>query len=170
MSTFNPLIIIRFYRTLIGANLGRQQGTDLGSFTSIQTIDLSNNHIGGSIPTNLPVTLLTFFLSDNHFTGGIPSSLSSLSQLQAISLNDNQITRDIPDAFQGLTGLRFIQKQFEWAAANFTGEFVISDHPNNQLSGALDVLQDLPLRDLNVENNLFNGPIPDKLLSISNFK
>ncbi|GMP67113.1 hypothetical protein CsSME_00027211 [Camellia sinensis var. sinensis] len=100
-NTNNSVISI----TLIGANLGGQLGNDLGSFTSIQTIDLSNNHIGGSIPTNLPVTLLTFFLSDNHFTGSIPSSLSSLSQLQAMSLNDNQITGDIPDAFQGLTGL-----------------------------------------------------------------
>ncbi|GMP80263.1 hypothetical protein CsSME_00035429 [Camellia sinensis var. sinensis] len=86
-NTNNSIISI----TLIGANLGRQQGTDLGySNFSIHVAfnmccvplfcgrDLSNNHIGGSIPTNLPVTLLTFFLSDNHFTGGIPSSLSSL--------------------------------------------------------------------------------------------
>jgi hypothetical protein len=40
---------------------------------------------------------------------------------------------------------------------------------NNQLSGTLDVLQGLPLQDLNIENNLFSGPIPDKLLSIPKF-
>ncbi|KAK1325160.1 Protein STRUBBELIG-RECEPTOR FAMILY 1 [Acorus calamus] len=40
---------------------------------------------------------------------------------------------------------------------------------NNQLSGLLDVLQDLPLQDLDIENNLFSGPVPTKLLSIPNF-
>uniref|UniRef100_A0A0A9CNJ6 Uncharacterized protein n=1 Tax=Arundo donax TaxID=35708 RepID=A0A0A9CNJ6_ARUDO len=41
---------------------------------------------------------------------------------------------------------------------------------DNQLSGTLNVLQDLPLKDLNVENNLFSGPVPPKLLNIPNFK
>lgn len=46
---------------LNGANLGGQLGDSLGSFASIRTIDLSNNRIGGSIPSNLPVTMQTFF-------------------------------------------------------------------------------------------------------------
>uniref|UniRef100_A0A453NK96 Leucine-rich repeat-containing N-terminal plant-type domain-containing protein n=2 Tax=Aegilops tauschii subsp. strangulata TaxID=200361 RepID=A0A453NK96_AEGTS len=41
---------------------------------------------------------------------------------------------------------------------------------DNQLSGTLDVLQGLPLGDLNIENNLFSGPIPPKLLNIPNLK
>lgn len=42
---------------LNAANLGGELGDKLGSFSSLKTIDLSNNHIGGSIPSNLPVTL-----------------------------------------------------------------------------------------------------------------
>ncbi|MCD7462211.1 hypothetical protein HAX54_048007 [Datura stramonium] len=114
-----------------------------------------NSHIGGSIPSNLPVTLQNIFLSANVFpAGSIPTSLSSLSQLSAMSLNGNHLTGEIPDSFQGLTTLVNLDLHLQ----------------NNQLSGTLDVLQDLPLADLNVENNLFSGPIPQKLFSIPNFK
>lgn len=39
------------------ANLGGQLGDQLGKFSSIVTIDFSNNFIGGVIPENLPLTL-----------------------------------------------------------------------------------------------------------------
>lgn len=42
---------------LNGANLGGTLGDNLASFASIRTIDLSNNHIGGNIPSNLPITM-----------------------------------------------------------------------------------------------------------------
>ncbi|XP_076912572.1 protein STRUBBELIG-RECEPTOR FAMILY 3-like isoform X1 [Bidens hawaiensis] len=41
---------------------------------------------------------------------------------------------------------------------------------DNFLTGVLDVLQDLPLVDLDIENNLFSGPIPPKLLNIPDFR
>lgn len=44
---------------LIGANLGGNLGDNLGSFKSIKSIDLSNNRIGGSIPSSLPASLQT---------------------------------------------------------------------------------------------------------------
>jgi hypothetical protein len=43
--------------TLNAANLGGQLGNTLGNFTSLITLDLSNNNIGGTIPDNLPITL-----------------------------------------------------------------------------------------------------------------
>nr|GMD31074.1 protein STRUBBELIG-RECEPTOR FAMILY 3-like [Ipomoea batatas] len=100
--------------TINSANLGGELGGKLGAFSSIKTInkdqmfygsDLSNNHIGGAIPSNLPVTLQSLFLSANEFTGSIPDSLSSVSQLSAISLNDNNLAGEIPDSFQGLVHL-----------------------------------------------------------------
>ncbi|MQM03535.1 hypothetical protein Taro_036316 [Colocasia esculenta] len=141
-----------FDRILNGANLGGELGDKLENFSSIITIDLSNNHIGGSIPENLPITMQRFFLSDNAFTGSIPDSLSQLTSLTAMSLNNNMLIGALPDAFQSLTGLINLHIQ------------------KNQLSGTLDVLQDLPLKDLNVENNLFSGPVPTKLYSIPNFR
>ncbi|KAJ6796875.1 protein STRUBBELIG-RECEPTOR FAMILY 3-like isoform X1 [Iris pallida] len=162
--------------TINAANLGGQLGDGLGNFTSIVTIDLSNNNIGGSIPENLPLTLRTFFLAANQFTGSIPSTLSQLIFLSDMSLNENHLSGDLPDVFQSLSGLI----NLDLSANNFSGQLPPSMEglsslttlrlQNNQLSGILDVLQDLPLRDLNVENNLFSGPVPEKLLGIQNFK
>ncbi|PQM39107.1 hypothetical protein Pyn_23354 [Prunus yedoensis var. nudiflora] len=169
----NDSVILKI--VLNGANLGGQLGENLGMFASIQAIDLSNNHIGGSIPSNLPVSLRNFFLSANQFTGSIPDSLASLAELTDMSLNNNLLTGEIPDSFQSITGLI----NLDLSSNNLSGQLPPSlkslvslttlHLQNNQLSGTLDVLQDLPLSDLNIENNLFAGPIPEKLLSIPNF-
>ncbi|KAG2330771.1 hypothetical protein Bca4012_019655 [Brassica carinata] len=161
--------------TVNAANLEGELGDNLSKFTSIRGIDFSNNRIGGYIPTNLPVTLQHFFLSANQFTGSIPESLGTLSSLSDMSLNDNQLSGELPDVFQNLAGLI----NLDISANNLSGTLPPSVQSlsalttlhvqNNQLSGTLDVLQDLPLQDLNIENNLFSGPIPEKLLSIPRF-
>ncbi|CAH9116544.1 unnamed protein product, partial [Cuscuta europaea] len=157
-----------------GANLGGELGTELGSFSSIKIIDLSNNHIGGAIPSKLPLTLEKLFLSDNNFTGNIPDSLSSLHNLSAMSLNNNHLSGKIPDSFEGLVHL----VNLDLFSNNLSGRLppslgnlsLVTLHlQNNQLSGTLDVIQDLPLTELNIENNQFSGPIPQKLLAIPNF-
>ncbi|XP_068649885.1 protein STRUBBELIG-RECEPTOR FAMILY 3-like isoform X4 [Aristolochia californica] len=161
---------------LPAANLGGQLGDKLNNFSSLIKLDLSNNHIGGSIPSNLPATVQQFYLSANQFTGSIPSSLSALSLLTALSLNNNLLTGELPDSFQALTSLTNLNLAFN----NLTGGLPPSlrscsslttlDIQNNQLTGSLDVLQDLPLQELNIENNFFSGPVPVKLYSIPNFK
>ncbi|KAF8669278.1 hypothetical protein HU200_051612 [Digitaria exilis] len=161
---------------LSGANLGGQLGNTLGNFTSLITLDLSNNNIGGTIPDGLPVTMQKFYLSANQLSGSLPSTLSSLTLLTSMSLNNNQLSGDIPDVFLALTGLA----NLDFSSNNLTGQLppsmgnltaLTSLHiQNNQLTGTLDVLQDLPFQDLNVENNLFSGPVPVKLLNLPNFK
>ncbi|KAE7995608.1 hypothetical protein FH972_000384 [Carpinus fangiana] len=161
---------------LSAVNLGGVLGDSLGSFGSILAIDLSNNHIGGTIPSILPLTIRNFSLSNNKFIGSIPDSLSSSGQLMELSLNNNLLTGGIPDAFQHLTGLM----NLDLSGNNLSGQLppslgnlsaLTSLHlQNNQLSGTLDVLQSLLLQDLNIENNLFSGPIPATLLRIPNFR
>ncbi|KAG8080098.1 hypothetical protein GUJ93_ZPchr0007g3566 [Zizania palustris] len=162
--------------TLPGANLGGQLGNTLWNFTSLITLELSNNNIGGTIPDNLPVTLQRFFLSGNQLSGSIPSTLSTLTLLTSMSLNNNRLVGEIPDAFSTLTGLA----NLDFSSNNLTGPLppsmgnltaLTSLHiQNNQMTGLLNVLQDLPLQDLNIENNLFSGPVPVKLLNMPNFK
>lgn len=161
---------------LNGANLGGELSGNLDLFTSLIQMDLSNNHIGGSIPSNLPPTIMQLFLSDNQFSGSIPVNLSSFTQLSAVSLNNNHLTGGIPDAFQQLTSLinmdlssNSLSGQLPPSMGNLLALTTLHLQ-NNQISGVLDVLQDLPLNELNIENNLFSGPIPAKLLSIPNFR
>ncbi|XP_066391025.1 protein STRUBBELIG-RECEPTOR FAMILY 3-like isoform X4 [Miscanthus floridulus] len=161
---------------LSGANLGGQLGNTLGNFTSLITLDLSNNNIGGTIPDGLPLTMQRFFLSANQLSGSLPSTLSSLTFLTSMSLNSNHLTGAIPDVFSALTGLA----NLDFSDNNLTGPLppsmgnltaLTSLHiQNNQISGTLNVLQDLPFQDLNIENNLFSGPVPVKLSNLPNFK
>lgn len=160
--------------SLVSANLGGELGTNLDSFTSIISIDLSDNHIGGTIPANLPPTMKTFSLSANQFTGSLPD-FSSLSQLTDLSLKNNHLTGDLPDGFEQLMGLI----NLDLSGNNLTGPLPPSmgnlsslttlNLQDNNFTGTLDVLQNLPLSNLNIANNQFSGPIPPKLLSIPNF-
>ncbi|TVU01638.1 hypothetical protein EJB05_52911, partial [Eragrostis curvula] len=162
--------------TLSFANLGGQLSNTLANFTSLITLDLSNTNIGGTIPDGLPVTMQKLFLSGNQLSGSIPSTLSTLTQLTTVSLDNNHLVGEIPDVFAALTGVA----NLDFSSNNLTGPLppsmgnltaLTSLHiQNNQISGILDVLQDLPLQDLNIENNLFSGPVPAKLLNLSNFK
>lgn len=158
------------------SNLGGELSEGIGSFASIIQIDLSDNHIGGGIPSNLPVTLKTLSLSGNQLTGSIPDNISLLGQLLDLSLNNNHLNGVIPDAFLQLKTLI----NMDLSGNSLSGQLPPSMGSlsslttlllqNNQLSGILDVLQDLALTDLNIENNLFSGPIPSKLLSIPTFR
>ncbi|KAG4978415.1 hypothetical protein JHK84_038104 [Glycine max] len=68
-------------------------------------IVLNNNHIGGNIPSSLPVTLQHFFLSDNQFTGSIPASLSTLTELTDIDLSNNNLSGELPPSMENLSAL-----------------------------------------------------------------
>ncbi|GFY91834.1 STRUBBELIG-receptor family 3 [Actinidia rufa] len=86
-------------------NLGGQLNDDLGQFTSIIQIDMSNNHIGGSIPSNLPVTIRSLFLAGNQFTGSIPDTLLTLGQLSDLDLSGNSLSGQLPPSMWNLSSL-----------------------------------------------------------------
>ncbi|KAK8594537.1 hypothetical protein V6N13_015459 [Hibiscus sabdariffa] len=161
---------------LSGLNLGGVLDEGIGGFESIIVMDLSHNQIGGSIPSNIPLTIRNLFLSGNQFNGSIPATLSALTQVTELFLDDNHLSGVIPDSFQQLA----ILVNLDLSGNNLSGQLPPSfgnlsslttlHLQNNKISGVLDVLQDLPLADLNVENNILSGPIPPKLLNIPNFR
>lgn len=161
---------------LPGLNIGGQLGYSLVNFTALITLDLTNNHIGDVVPFQLPPHLQRLFLSGNQLTGSLPYSLSTLTLLSDLILNNNQLTGAIPDIFLGLTGL----VNLDFSSNNFSGPLPASMSDltslsslhlqNNMLSGTVNNLADLHLTDLNIENNLFTGWVPPKLLTITNFK
>ncbi|XP_057433160.1 protein STRUBBELIG-RECEPTOR FAMILY 3-like isoform X2 [Lotus japonicus] len=134
-----------------GMNLGGELGTNL-DFPSIIEIDLSDNHIGGAIPFTLPPTLRSLSLSKNLLNGSIPDAFSLLTQLSNLGLASNNLSGQLPSSMGSLSSLTALELQ------------------NNQLSGTLNILQDLPIQNLDIENNLFFGPIPPKLLTIPTFR
>lgn len=161
---------------LPGLNIGGQLGYSLVNFTALITLDLTNNHIGDVVPFQLPPHLQRLLLSGNQLTGSLPYSLSTLTLLSDLILNNNQLTGAIPDIFLGLTGL----VNLDFSSNNFSGPLPASMSDltslsslhlqNNMLSGTVNNLADLHLTDLNIENNLFTGWMPPKLLTITNFK
>ncbi|KAI5570551.1 hypothetical protein BDE02_11G037200 [Populus trichocarpa] len=138
--------------TLNGLNLGGTLNNDFNKFTSIIDIDVSDNHIGGDIPLALPSTLRNLSFHNNQLIGGIPDVFQQMTSLSNLDLSGNNLSDQLPPSMGTLSSLSTLHLQ------------------NNRLTGTLNVLQDLPLEYLNVENNLFSGPIPEKLLDIPNFR
>ncbi|XP_030543611.1 protein STRUBBELIG-RECEPTOR FAMILY 3-like isoform X2 [Rhodamnia argentea] len=136
---------------LSGANLGGELGLSL-DFASLLSIDFSNNRIGGSVPSHLPRTVLSMLLGNNLFRGEIPDLFKELTSLAHLDLSSNNLTGHLPPSMGNLSAVTTLHLQ------------------NNKLIGTLNVLEDLPLVDLDIENNLFSGPIPPKLLTIPIFK
>ncbi|GJR76030.1 protein STRUBBELIG-receptor family 3 isoform X1 [Tanacetum coccineum] len=138
------------------ANLGGELGVNLGTFASIIQIFLSGNQLTGSIPESLSTLgLLTdLSLNNNHLSGAILDSFQQLPALANLDLSANNLSGPLPPSMARLSSISTLHLE------------------DNQLTGVLDVLQDLPLIDLyqNIENNLFSGPIPPKLLGIPNFR
>jgi len=117
--------------------------------SSLKTLNLYQNELGGSIPTcigNL-TELMTLNLSDNNLTDSIPASICDLTNLSTLSLNGNLLDGEIPDSIGKLSNLTTL------------------DLSDNQLGGALPEglgnLQNLLILLLN--NNDLSGSIPDTI-------
>ncbi|KMZ59876.1 hypothetical protein ZOSMA_64G00930 [Zostera marina] len=74
------------------ADLGGELGENLGIFTSIIMIDLSNNRISGSIPENLPITLRELNIQNNQLSG-------TLDVLQYLPLNYLNVENNLFSGF-----------------------------------------------------------------------
>ncbi|KAJ0963817.1 hypothetical protein J5N97_028939 [Dioscorea zingiberensis] len=70
-------------------------------------LDLSNNHLSGSIPEKLMnlSALQTLNLSRNHLTGGIPDKIGELQSLESLDLSMNNLTGVIPSSLANLNSL-----------------------------------------------------------------
>nr|CAB3458626.1 unnamed protein product [Digitaria exilis] len=161
---------------LSGMQLNGTLGYNMNQLTALVQLDMSNNKLGGSdIPYNLPPNLESLNLAGNNFTGTVPYSISRMVALRNLNLGHNQIS-NINDMFSQLTNLTALDLSYN----NFSGNIPQSFNSmtslktlylqNNKFSGTIDVLANLPLNDLNVENNQFTGWVPDKLKGINNLQ
>jgi len=146
--------------------------------TSIRSLDVSNNHLVGKIPSlikNLS-KLSKLRMSNNNFEGFIPLELAQLEYLSYLDLSQNNLTGLVPSFLNSsmefihlrnnhLTGLS--KKMF-----NGNSPLVMLDLSYNEISDDIqDIIQDLIYSKLNfllLKGNHITGNIPKQLCHLIN--
>ncbi|KAK4269609.1 hypothetical protein QN277_022744 [Acacia crassicarpa] len=161
---------------LSGLGLTGSMGYQLANMASVTHFDLSKNNLNGDLPYQLPPNSRHIDLSKNSFTGVVPFSISEMTNLNTLNLAHNQLNNQLGDMFGKLTKLKQMDLSFNSLSGNLPQSFKSLsglkklDLQNNQLSGSIKVLGNLPLEELNVENNKFSGWIPAELKNISSLQ
>ncbi|XP_068636762.1 protein STRUBBELIG-RECEPTOR FAMILY 5-like isoform X2 [Aristolochia californica] len=161
---------------LSGLGLTGSMGYQLSSLTSVTYFDLSKNNLQGDIPYQLPPNAIHINLALNSFTGGIPYSTSQMSDLEYLNLGNNQLSGQLSDMFGQLSKLNMLDLSFNSLSGNLPKSFASLSSletmrlQNNQFKGPINVLENLPLQELNVADNKFSGWIPDKMKNIDDLE
>ncbi|KAF5743825.1 protein STRUBBELIG-RECEPTOR FAMILY 6 [Tripterygium wilfordii] len=155
-----------------GLGLSGSIGFQLAGLTSVTNLDVSNNNIAGDIPYSLPPNLQQLNLANNKFTGGLPYSISQMTSLKYLNVGQNQLQNQLSDTFSQLSSLSTLDVSSNTMTGNLPQSLSLLSSmttmflQNNQFTGNIDVLANLPLKNLNVANNQFTGWIPEQLKSI----
>ncbi|KAH1259644.1 hypothetical protein AAZX31_03G241600 [Glycine max] len=157
------------------SNLGLTGSVPYGLqvLTSLNDLDMSSNRLGGSIPYQLPPYLQRLNLAYNNITGTVPYSISNLTALTDLNLGHNQLQQGLGVDFHNLSTLSTLDLSFNSLTGDLPqtmsslSRITTMYLQNNQFTGTIDVLANLPLDNLNVENNNFTGWIPEQLKNIN---
>ncbi|XP_064968185.1 receptor-like protein EIX1 [Musa acuminata AAA Group] len=120
------------------------------NLTQLEILDLSSNQISGEIPWCWQETNFLFYinLADNKLSGEIPSSIEKLTQLRSLHLNNNSLHGLLPLSLKNCSGVVFL------------------DLGDNKFSGSIPtwIAQNfLDLEVLRLRSNMFSGNIPVEL-------
>ncbi|XP_008781677.4 probable leucine-rich repeat receptor-like protein kinase At2g33170 [Phoenix dactylifera] len=124
---------------------------ELGYLKQLVVLKLQNNKLIGEIPDELLKfqNLSTLDLSRNFLTGEIPQTISNLKMLSVLNLQSNGFNGLIPGSISSLDFLIELQLG------------------NNRLSGTVPRMPKSLKIALNLNSNLFSGPIPSYLGDLS---
>lgn len=152
-------------------------GVECAAGTNVTGLDLTGNHLSGSIPPELESlpNLTRLYLGNNQLTGSIPPEFGSLTKLTDMYLYSNQISGVIPTQLGSMTSLTYLNLGGNQLSGSIPtqmsnlkslGELYLY---NNQLSGSIPTqLGSLPqLYLLDLSSNLLSGSIPLELGNLS---
>ncbi|KAJ0967455.1 hypothetical protein J5N97_024372 [Dioscorea zingiberensis] len=90
---------------------GKLETLNFSALPSLRVLNLSDNHLHGSIPAAMSSLskLTSLDLSTNNLTGTIPSELGSLTRLYTLYLDQNKISGSIPSSLGNLTRLQSLR-------------------------------------------------------------
>ena len=130
--------------------------TQLGNLSNLVVLDLYSNRLGGSIPAELGnlENLTGLHLSANRLGGSIPAELGNLENLTGLYLNANQLSGTIPSELGNLSNL-------EWL-------YLMSNRLNGTIPTELGDLSNL--EGLSFQLNQLSGMIPAELGNLNNLE
>jgi Leucine-rich repeat (LRR) protein len=130
--------------------------SDIGNLTGLTELFLNGNQISGSIPTEIGnLTQLQYLhLDNNKLTGSIPSSIGNLKDLKNLYLNKNNLSGEIPTSIGNLSSLEL---------------FLVS---GNQLTGSIpsSIGNLANLTNLSLFSNKLSGSIPSSIENLANLQ
>ncbi|XP_039070981.1 receptor-like protein 6 [Hibiscus syriacus] len=155
-------------------NLAGEIPASICSMTSLQILDLSRNHLGGTIPAclaNFSIHISTINLQMNTLRGKIPDFCVGQNILTALSLNDNQLEGLLPRSLMNCTFLRILSVANNKLSDTFPHWLsVLSDLQVlilrfNRFHGPLNISKDVKssfssLQIIDLSHNEFTGPLP----------
>ncbi len=152
--------------------------SELGSLSSLTTLDLCCNELSGPIPPELGSlgSMKRLLLSQNELSGPIPPELGRLGNLNELLLNHNGLAGPIPPELGGLTGLAELGLQLNELSGPIPSELgslsnlTTLDLCCNKLSGPIppELGNLVSLKRLSLLQNELSGPVPSELGSLAN--
>ncbi|CAD5183944.1 unnamed protein product [Musa acuminata subsp. malaccensis] len=135
------------------------------SSSTITALDLSNNQIGGKLPSSLKFTkLVILYLDSNRFEGPLPTMLPST--LDTLFLSNNSFTGQLPiwpDVQSVALSDNMLDGGLSSSICQWTGGLEYLDLSNNKLLGEIPYCLGKSLQNLyilNLGKNHFSGEIP----------
>lgn len=164
------------YLNLRGNQLRGRLPTMIGNLSELKTLDLGKNELSGDIPEDLFVYLMRLqklYLDCNNLEGGLSSKVERLFGLKHLDLSFNPLGGNIPDELTTLSDL----ERLSLRQCHLEGEIPSQlfdrlhyvDLSHNKLIGSIPSpsvdLTQCRLEYLNLSANNLSGEIPSDLLN-----
>ena len=165
---------------LTNAPIGQWHGVTTDRQGRVTNLDLNDNQLSGTIPTQLGnlANLEKLLLTRNQLTGTIPAELASLTGLDILALGGNQLSGEIPPELGSLSNLVELSLWENELTGTIPSELgslsnlELLSLLSNQLSGEIppELGSLSSLVELSLRGNELTGEIPAGLGSLANLE